>query len=81
MTNTNPARRRAFVKFCLGHPAGADDPYLEHPGFALDFGTIMLTGGLARVPHGISPFCCVTNGSRRVRALHARLQNGRRAFP
>jgi hypothetical protein len=62
------------------HPASVGETYFEHLGFASRFGGTMILGGLACVVHGVLPFLCTTSGSRRVRALHDKLQRdpGRR---
>lgn len=56
-----------------GHPASVGQTYLEHLRFAWHFGASMVLGGLACTVHGVLPFLFEASGSRRVRALHARL--------
>jgi hypothetical protein len=67
-------------RMMTAHPASVGETYLQHLAFASRFGGSMLVGGLACLVHGVLPFLCTSSGSRRVRALHADLQQhaGRR---
>jgi hypothetical protein len=63
------------LDFLTAHPASVGETYFEHLCFAARFGASMLIGGAMCLVHALLPFLFCTGGSRRVRALHATLQN------
>jgi len=62
-------------RLLTAHPASVGETYFGHLCFAFSFGGSMLAGGAACILHGILPFLCTASGSRRVRALHAKLSH------
>ena len=62
------------------HPHAVGETYGEHAHIAASFGLEMIGAGLACLVHAILPFACETTASRKIRALHARME-GRRVPP
>ena len=68
-------RAQAFLAAFRDHPASVDETYFGHMRFALGFaGALFLAGGAALV-HAFVPPLFETTASRRIKALHTRIQN------
>lgn len=72
-----PAMLRAFTD----HPETVGESYGEHLVSASGFALTMVTGAAACLLHGLFPFAFQTSGSRRIKALHARMVTARHRRP
>jgi hypothetical protein len=66
---------RDLVTESREHLAGVDEDYLEHMRFASSVGGILLVAGLCCIIHSLVPALFPSSASRRIRHLHAVLQN------
>ena len=63
------------------HPQTVGETYVEHLISASGFAATMLAGAMACLLHGLFPFAFQTSGSRRIKALHARMVTARHRAP
>ena len=73
----SPAMLRAFTD----HPEAVGESYGEHLVSASGFAATMFTAAAACLLHGLFPFALQTSGSRRIKALHARMVTARHRRP
>lgn len=55
------------------HPASAGQSYVEHLGFAVRVGGLLLWAGLAAIIHAVLPFVFQTTASKIIASLHAEI--------
>ena len=66
-----------MLRVFTDHPGTVGESYGEHLASALGFALTMFTGAAACLLHGLFPFAFQTSGSRRIKALHARMVTAR----
>jgi hypothetical protein len=63
----------AMFRAFTDHPETVGESYLEHLASATGFASTMFVGAGACLLHGLFPFAFQTSGSRRIKALYARM--------
>lgn len=73
-TLSNDRPTRGPLAAFTAHPASVNETYLQHARVALGFSGTLFLAALAALVHAVLPFLFAATASRRVRALHARLE-------
>jgi hypothetical protein len=71
-------RTRMVDKVFLEHPRALGETYWQHQRRALQFGTSMISGGLACLLHALIPAIFVRTASTTIARLHEQMHAARR---
>jgi hypothetical protein len=63
-----------FIRGFQDHPASVNESYFGHMRFAFWFAGTLFLAGAAALIHAFVPPLCETTASRKIKALHARIE-------